>query len=54
MTTDGRAYKTEKLIPILSQLNPVHTLTSYSFTINLNIILQSTPIQWVPGLFLRG
>jgi len=31
------------LVPILSQMNPIHTLPKYSFKIHFNIILPPTP-----------
>jgi len=39
-------------LPILSQLDPVHTLTSYYLMIHLNIILPSMP--WSRGLEWRS
>jgi hypothetical protein len=30
-------------IPILSHMNPIHTVQYYSFKINFNIILECTP-----------
>jgi hypothetical protein len=36
-------YKSQPLNPILSQINPVHILTSYCFKIYFNIILSSNP-----------
>jgi hypothetical protein len=36
----SRVYETPSLVPILSQMNPVHTTPSYILKILLNIIFQ--------------
>ena len=38
-----RFYKSLPTVPVLSQINPVHTPTSHSLKSHLNIILPSTP-----------
>jgi len=38
-----RAYTNPPLVPILSQMNPVHTFPSYFPKIHFNIIIPSTP-----------
>jgi hypothetical protein len=37
--------------PFLSQINPVHTLITYSFKLHFNIILLYMPSQVLPGSF---
>jgi hypothetical protein len=37
-----RIHKSPLPIPVLSQINPIHTLTPYFFNINFYIILSST------------
>jgi len=43
-------YKTFPLVPPLSQINPVHAISSYFFKIHFNIIFPSTSIS--PKKFL--
>jgi len=38
-----RIHKCPSTVPIVNQLDPVHTSTSYLLKIHLNIILPSTP-----------
>ena len=48
-----RIHKRTSTVPILNQLGPVHTSTTYFLKIHLNIILLSTPGSPKPSLSLR-
>lgn len=37
----------EAIVPILSQINPVHAFPQYCHMINFNIILHTTPASFV-------
>jgi hypothetical protein len=43
-----RVYKSHPLVPILSHINPFHTIPSYLYKINFNIVQPPTPwsSQW--------
>ena len=49
-----RSHKCPLLVPILSQLDLVHTLTSPSLKIHLNIILSSTPASRLQIAIISG
>jgi len=47
-----RAHNSPPTIPILSQINPIHALLPYFYSIHFNIILPTTPCLQI-GLFLH-
>jgi hypothetical protein len=48
-----RVHNSLPLAPFLSQINPVHALTSHLFKANFNIIIPSTPKSFKLRLYFR-